>query len=308
MRLKSLYNMLYWYISWASAFSHVHSQCSRHTHRQRIERSSVWCNTKPAWVAVSQKQCALWYKPLSADQIVWWMVSWKLPMENLASCPIEKHPVTISFLPGVFWGIWAQNKPWQVTGEEWEMAVTCSSRWMLAASWLCSLVLFWSLDTSFYHSFGPVVFMFLVACYQMPHECVLNSLHVFCFSAWYFNCLIPHGLWVILEDLANNLLSTNHKLGFAAMCSHKHLSLLLGFLMPQITSVKTVLLPASRAGLSGAQHSWLCLCLASSKGKGPQKDGSAVPTLDHFNFLGTWRSFLCVYVGQLIPNGWIGPF
>lgn len=238
MRLKSLYNMLYWYISWASAFSHVHSQCSRHTHRQCIERSSVWCNTKPAWVAVSQKQCALWYKPLSADQIVWWMVSWKLPMENLASCPIEKHPVTISFLPGVFWGIWAQNKPWQVTGEEWEMAVTCSSRWMLSASWLCSLVLFWSLDTSFYHSFGPVVFMFLVACYQMPHECVLNSLHVFCFSAWYFNCLIPHGLWVILEDLANNLLSTNHKLGFAAMCSHKHLSLLLGFLMPQIHQLR----------------------------------------------------------------------
>lgn len=63
--------------------------------------------------------------------------------------------------------------------------------------------------------------------------------------------------------------------------------LIAGFSDAPDTSVKTVLLPASRAGLSGAQHSWLCLCLASSKGKGPQKDGSAVPTLDHFNFLGT---------------------
>lgn len=235
MRLKSLYNVLHWYISWASAFSHVRSQCSRHTHTECVEWSSalVVQNRTSMGGRVTETMCAV-YKLLSADQIVQKMVSWRLPMEHLASCPIEKHPVTISSFPGVFWGIWAQNKLWQVTGEELEMAVACSSRWMLAASQQCLLVLFCSLDASFCHSFGPVVFSFLVASNQMLHECVLHSLHVFCFSAWYFNSLIPRGLWVILEDLANNLLSANHKLGFAAMCSYKHLSLVLGFLMPQV--------------------------------------------------------------------------
>lgn len=163
------------------------------------------------------------------------MESWKLPKENLASCPIEKHPAAISSLPGVFRGTWAQNKLWQVTGEELEMAVTCSSRWMLAASRLCLLVLFLSLDASFYHSFG------LSAAQWPVTKClasVLHSLHVFCLSTWCFNSVIPHGLWLILEDLAQNLLSTNHQLRCAAMCSHKHFSLFLGFLMPQICQLR----------------------------------------------------------------------
>uniref|UniRef100_A0A803VWH3 Dolichyl-diphosphooligosaccharide--protein glycosyltransferase subunit 2 n=1 Tax=Ficedula albicollis TaxID=59894 RepID=A0A803VWH3_FICAL len=50
------------------------------------------------------------------------------------------------------------------------------------------------LDASLLHHVGPVVCSLLVACYQVSHECVLHSLHVSCFSGWYFNSFIPYGL------------------------------------------------------------------------------------------------------------------
>lgn len=232
---EHLGEVLWWNCNCCSDTSHEHLLSHVHsapgTHRAQF----LWCKTKLLWVAVSQKPCALRCKLQSAAEIVWKMDSWKLPEENLASCPREKHSAPISSLPGVFWGTWAQNKLWQVTREELEMAVTCSSRWMLAASRLCLLVLFLSLDASFCYSFG-------LSAVQWPVTkcltCVLHSLHVFCLSTWCFNSLIPHGLWLILEDLAQNLLSTNHQLRFAAMCTHKHFSLFLGFLMPQICQLR----------------------------------------------------------------------
>lgn len=118
----------------------------------------------------------------------------------------------------------------------------------------------------------------------MFRKCVLYSLQIFCFSAGYFNSLIPYGLWVILEDLGNNL-STNHN------CCHvqsEALFLTAGFLMPQICQLRLYCYRIWGWTVSN----WLL-----ERKKDPKKIDLQCPHC--------WRSFLCVY--QLVPVGYNGP-
>lgn len=150
------------------------------------------------------------------------------------------------------------------------------------------VTVFWLLDASLFTTAWSQWFSALVARCQILRKCVLHSLQIFCFSAGYFNSFIPCGLWVILEDLGNNL-STNHN------CCHVQSQALLtaGFLMPQICQLR--LYCYQHLGLDCAP-SYACSCLLERE-KDAKKLGSLCPHC--------WRSFLCVY--QLVAIGYNGP-
>lgn len=138
MGLKLLKNVQHCYVSWASAFSHVHSQCCRHT--CSVLGRAQFCGAKQTSVAgcVSETTCAvLWASVCTSETIL--RAIWKITYGELG---IVFHRKNTLVLPRPSLGCWRDVSTAQaLTRNRRGTGGSCRSCWWSGAD--CSLAVCW---------------------------------------------------------------------------------------------------------------------------------------------------------------------